>query len=257
MKVLIVEDEPLAAERLVELLGQYDASLEILAPIDSVKQAIEWFSQNHFADLVFMDIELADGISFEIFNSVMVTVPIIFTTAYDHYAVQAFKVNSVDYLLKPFDLKDITLAMEKYHTHYDQAQYKKQLITLKNVLKSLEKEVEPDFKSRFVVKVGEHIKAIDIENILFFYSEHKATFTKTVDNKKYLLDYSLDKLEQLVDPAEYFRVNRKYLVCLRAVEDIISYSNSRLKLILKNCNPTQDILVSRDRVSDFKIWLDS
>ena len=257
MKVLIVEDEPLAAERLVKLLGQYDGSLEIQACLDSVKQAVDWFSQNKHTDLVFMDIELADGISFEIFKSVMVTAPIIFTTAYDHYAVQAFKVNSLDYLLKPFDLSDISKAMEKYHTHYDQTQFKEQLMTLKKVLKSLEKEAVSDFKSRFIVKVGEHIKAIDIENILFFYSEHKATFTKTVDNNKYLLDYRLDQLEQLVDPSQYFRVNRQYLVRFEAVEDIISYSNSRLKLVLKNCNPSQDILVSRDRVSAFKSWLDN
>lgn len=257
MKVLIVEDEPLAAERLVDLLKQYDGDLEILPPIESVKQAIEWFSKNDLIDLVFMDIELADGISFEIFQSVMVTAPIIFTTAYDHYAVQAFKVNSLDYLLKPFDLNDIAMAMEKYHTHYDQAQFKAQLVTLKNVLRSLEKETGSDFKSRFVVKVGEHIKTIDIEHILFFFSEHKATFTVTTENKKYLLDYSLDQLEQLVDLSQYFRINRKYLVRLKAVEDIISYSNSRLKLVLKNCNDNQDILVSRERVADFKTWLDS
>lgn len=257
MKVLIVEDEPLAAERLIELLKQYDDSLEILPPIDSVKQATQWFSQNNTADLAFMDIELADGISFEIFQSVMVTVPIIFTTAYDHYAVQAFKVNSLDYLLKPFDLNDISLAMQKFNSHYHQAQYKEQLKTLKTVLRSLERTTGPEYKSRFIVKVGEHIKTVEITDILFFYSEHKATFTKTRDNKKYLLDYSLDRLEQLVDPREFFRVNRKYLVRFKAVEDIISYSNSRLKLILKNCDPDEDILVSRDRVTDFKIWLDS
>ena len=239
------------------MLRQYDESLELLPPLDSVKQAIAWFSQNNAVDLIFMDIKLADGISFEIFNSVTVTAPIIFTTAYDHYAVQAFKVNSLDYLLKPFDLQDITTAMDKYHQHYDRTQFKGTMETLEQVLGSLEKQHRPDFKSRFVVKVGEHIKAIEVENMLFFYSEHKATFTVTVDNKKYLLDYSLDQLEQLVDPSKYFRISRQYLVGLQAVEDIISYSSSRLKLVLKNGNTAQDIVVSRDRVGEFKAWLDS
>ncbi|MEO1051601.1 MAG: LytTR family DNA-binding domain-containing protein [Bacteroidota bacterium] len=251
MKALIIEDEQLAAERLELLIKNYDHSIEIIDKIDSVKNAVKWFANNPHPDVVFLDIQLADGVSFEIFEMTKVNAPIIFTTAYDEYALKAFKVNSVDYLLKPIDDDELKAAFDKLNqlsNGFGQAESQDKIEKVMSLL-------APKHKNRFIVKVGEHIKSIPVQEILFFFSREKASFMNVNEGKNYLLDYSLEQIESMVDPGRYFRINRKYMITLEAVLDIVSYSNSRLKVTLKH-SQDNDIIVSRDRVADFKHWLD-
>lgn len=253
MNVLIIEDERPAATRLEKLLKKVDAEMVVLDKIDSVKKAVQWFrSASSSPDLIFMDIQLADGLSFEIFEHVDITVPVIFTTAFDEYALKAFKVNSIDYLLKPVDEDELQGAFDKLNRLGAGKPAKAN--TLEQITQAMEM-LTNKYKSRFLVKVGEHIKSIGVESIFYFFSREKASFCQITDGKNYLLDYSLEQIEGMVDPQVFFRINRKYLISMDAIEDIISYSNSRLKVILKNSNDS-DVIVSRDRVSDFKIWLD-
>jgi two-component system, LytTR family, response regulator len=256
MKVLLVEDEELAAERLAIMLKKYDSNIEITATLDSVKTVVNYFNTNPMPDLCFLDIQLADGLSFEIFEQVKITCPVIFTTAYDEYALRAFKVNSIDYLLKPIDLEEITRAFTKLNTLKSNTTPTPSidLGMLQQTMKLLTKQ----YKSRFMVKIGEHLTSVPIEEIAYFYSESKATWFKHITTgKRYMLDYTLDQIEDLVDPKRYFRLNRKYHSSIEAVKDIISYSNSRLKVVLKDPPDKEDILVSREKVQEFKEWMDS
>ena len=250
MRVLIIEDEKMAASRLEKLIISVSPKAEIVAKIESVKRSVEWFNSNPSPDLVFMDIQLSDGLSFEIFDFVEVNCPIIFTTAYDEYALKAFKVNSIDYLLKPIDEEDLTKALEKFNrinkTETNQIEQITQVIeTLSN-----------KYKNRFLIKIGEHIKSIPADDIHYFFSRNKATYSTIEDGKNYLLDYSLDQLEDMLDPKSFFRVSRQFIVSIKGIKDIISYSNSRLKIVFKHDSELEGI-VSRDRVSEFKNWLDS
>ncbi|UII26484.1 LytTR family DNA-binding domain-containing protein [Fulvivirga maritima] len=253
MKVVIIEDERPAARRLEKLLQIYNDGIEVLEKIPSVKNAIAWLSNNQEPlDLVFMDIQLADGLSFEIFDHVEVPAPVIFTTAYDEYALKAFKVNSIDYLLKPIDIEELTAAIEKWESmtqkSFDERAMVKQISEAMGMLQT-------NYKSRFIVKVGEHIKSIAIGDIQYFFSREKATFCHATDGRNYLLDHPLEKIEEMLDPQKFYRVNRKYIISMNAFDDIISYSNSRLKVNLKDCD--DEVIVSRDRVGDFKKWLDN
>jgi len=255
MKVLIVEDESMAAKRLVALLEKINPGIEILAKLDSVKRTVSWINDNPSPDLLFFDIQLADGLSFEILEQVEVKAPIIFTTAFDEYAVQAFKVNSIDYLLKPIDPKDLEQALEKYESRYktnsSQSAAGVDMMMIQQAMQMLTKQ----YKERFVVKIGEHIHTIPTVNTAYFFSQEKATFLQTKEKNRYIIDYTVEQVEQLVDPNKFFRINRKYLVSLEAVKDIITYSNSRLRLILIHSDET-DAVVSREKVQDFKKWLD-
>lgn len=251
MNVLIVEDEKLAADHLADLVRRYDSQINILARVDAVKKGVEWFSHNPQPDLAFFDIQLADGLSFEIFEQADVHCPVIFTTAFNEYALKAFKVNSVDYLLKPLDYGELAAALEKFRRNrstYGNPAYQQMI---DNVLGML----SDNFKKRFIVKVGEHIRSVPVSRILYFFSLEKATFLHTKDNHNYVLDYSLDQVEEMVDPGNFFRINRKYLVAMEAIEDIITYSNSRLKIELKD-HKEMDAIVAREKVSRFKSWLD-
>lgn len=253
MDVLIIEDERPAAARLEKLLKIHNDQINILNKIDSVKKAVQWLQiADNRPDLIFMDIQLADGLSFEIFEHVDITVPVIFTTAFDEYALRAFKVNSIDYLLKPIDEEGLEGAFKKLDRLA--ANHQPQSNTLEQITQAMAM-LTNKYKSRFVIKVGEHIKSVAVDDILYFFSRDKASFCCIKDNKNYILDYSLEQIEAMVDPEIYFRINRKYLISLGAITDIISYSNSRLKIVLKNC-PDDDVIVSRDRVNDFKSWLD-
>ena len=251
MKVAIIEDEPLAVEHLTRLVHQVDASIEIVFQCDSVSKAVKWFQSTPAIDLVLLDIQLADGLSFDIFEKVVVTTPIIFTTAYNEYAIKAFKVNSVDYLLKPIDLEGLTDALAKFQswptTQPSQAE------TLRKLAQLLGQE-EPA-KKRFIVKVGEHIHSIPMEEVSFFFSQEKATFIQTTNHRRYLIDYSLEQLEKLAPKNRFFRINRAFFIGFESIADIISYSNSRLKVKLNHCGD-DNIIVSRDRVASFKKWLD-
>lgn len=251
MKVLIVEDESMAAKRLTNLLLKLEPDIEILDQLDSVKTAVKWLSNNE-ADLLFFDIQLADGLSFEILNQVNVQTPIIFTTAFDEYAIKAFKVNSIDYLLKPIDPEELKRALEKFHQNFKHPEPQQpNMAMLEQAMKMLTKQ----YKERFVVKIGEHIHTIPVNDTAYFFSQDKATFLVTEEKKRYIIDYTLEEVEGLIDPQDFFRINRKYLVSMRAVKDIVSYTNSRLRIILHQSDE-MDAIVSRERVQDFKKWLD-
>jgi DNA-binding LytR/AlgR family response regulator len=252
-KVLVIEDEKPAADWLRQLILKFDPRISVLAVIDSISGAEEWFQQHPAPDLVFMDIQLADGLSFEIFERVKVSCPVIFTTAYEEYAVKAFKVNSVDYLLKPIAWNELEAAFQKFGNQFQGVQAVPTVtIELLNKVKEM---LRKQYKTRFVIKVGEHLKSIPVEDILFFYSLEKATYLCTADFKTYLLDYSLDRISEMVDERRFFRINRKYILSNQSIADIVVYSNSRLKIKLKKPDE-ESIIVSRDKVPGFKEWLD-
>ena len=254
MKALIIEDEPLAAARLDELLVKYDPLIEVVGYCDSVKKSVKWFKDNNQPDLLFLDIQLGDGLSFEIFEQVAINCPVIFTTAYDTYAIEAFRLNSIAYLLKPVKPEELKAAIDKYKASpyfSGGPAAMQQQFALERVQQLLTK----GYKKRFLVKSGLHIRSIPVEEILYFYSLDKGTFATVIGGKTVLFDHTLEQLESLLDPARFFRVNRKYIVSVDAINDIITYSHYKLKLVLKNCTD-ENILVSRDRMQDFRHWLD-
>ncbi len=253
MNILIIEDETLAANRLKSLISTHDSNFVILESIDSVKGAIKWLLTNDMPDLVFLDIQLGDGLSFEIFDYCQINCPIIFTTAYDEYAVQAFKVNSIDYLLKPFDQEDITKALEKLN-HLKGETNEIHISQQPKIDQAIELLTER-FKTRFIVKVGEHIHSVQVKDALYFFSQEKATFMQITNGKRFIVDYSIEQIADMIDPSHFFRINRKYLIHIDSILDIVSYSNSRLKIKLRNCEE-EDVIVSRDKVQVFKKWLD-
>ncbi len=255
MRILIIEDEKAAAKRLTSLIQQVIPEATLLAQLDSVKRSVDWLKSNPAPDLIFMDIQLADGLSFEIFEHTTVSVPVIFTTAYDQYAIRAFKVNSIDYLLKPIDAEELSTAVGKYRSYHQHQSAKTAAPDLGQLQQALQMLKRPEYKVRFMVKVGEHLNAIPVEEILYFFSQAKVTYLQTASGKHYIIDYSLEQVEEMVDPKVYFRISRKYLIRFVAIEDIITYSSSRLKLQLTH-STDNDVLVSRDRVADFKQWLD-
>lgn len=250
MNCLIVEDEKVAAERLSGLLKKYDPTIDITGIVQSVKNAVQWLNTHQAPDLIFMDIQLADGLSFEIFEQTIVKTPVIFTTAYDEYALKAFKVNSIDYLLKPISLDELKNAIDKYKENNLPKEIPAQIFD--SIMQSLTKK----YKNKFVIKVGEHIKVFTIDNVQCFYSMEKYTFLQNNSGRDYAINYTLDQLEDLLDPAQFFRINRKFIVSFSAISDIISYSNSRLKVKL-NSNESNDSIVSREKVQGFKKWLES
>jgi DNA-binding LytR/AlgR family response regulator len=250
MKVLIIEDEKLAAEKLIQLLKETSEGIQVISVLESVEETVNWLISNPLPDLIFMDIQLDDGISFEIFDSIKIEVPVIFTTAYNDYAIRAFKVNSVDYLLKPIEKEALKTALRKYEKHF--------AATGSNFEEKIARvigQISKTYKSRFFIKIGLHFKSVAIEEICCFFVEEGNTFLKTRDNKTYDLDYSLDQLQTMIDPGLFFRINRSFLVSINAIDEIISYSTTRLKLKLKN-STAQDLIVSRDKVTAFKNWMD-
>ena len=252
MNVLIIEDEPLAAQRIGTLTAEIIPNATIVGKIDSVKNAVQWLKKNAAPDLILMDIQLADGLSFQIFEQAEVSSPVIFTTAYDEYALRAFKVNSIDYILKPVDKAELSNALKKLESFKNSKPSQEALLqSITQAMRMLARK----YKERFVIKVGEHLRTVEIENISYFYSQEKTTFCYTADGRNHILDFTLEQLETLVDPAAYFRVNRKYLVRSDSIQDIISYTNSRLRLVLKN-SQDNDVIVARERVHEFRQWLD-
>jgi DNA-binding LytR/AlgR family response regulator len=249
MRVLIIEDERPAANRLRQLLKDMLPDSEIYGHLDSIVSAVEWFHSHPSPDLIFCDIQLADGQSFEIFEKVKIESPIIFTTAFDQYAIKAFKLNSVDYLLKPIDPNELDQALTKFKS------LKTAPALDAGLLKSILQQSEKTYKSRFMVRFGETIQSIGTDEAAYFYSQDKVVFLQTRQGRKYVLDYTLDQLEEMLDPKRFFRLNRKYLAAVDVIEGIYTYSNSRLKIKLQQCEDN-DILVSREKVGVFKEWLD-
>jgi len=252
LNILIVEDEPEAAARLSTLLRELKPDTKVVGSLDSVKSAVKWISENPSPDLIFMDIQLADGLSFEIFEKADIKAPVIFTTAYNEYALKAFKVNSIDYILKPLDKDEVAAAFRKYENLTGQAQSREKMIdSIGTAMQMLTKR----YKKRFVIKVGEHLRSVEVSEILYFYSLEKTTFAQAADSRKHILDFTLDQLEGVLNPARFFRINRKYIVSVDSIRDMISHTNSRLKLLLKSSDD-DDIIVARERVQEFKDWLD-
>lgn len=249
MNVLIIEDEHLAAERLEKMVLKVDPEIKVLARIESVVDSINWLSTHEYPDLIFMDIQLDDGISFEIFDSVKPNVPIIFTTAFDNYAIRAFEVNSVDYLLKPIEEEALRKALDKYKSIYKTSAGAFEKINV------LYKQMVNTYKTRFFVKTGNHFHSVAIHEIQCFMIRERGTFLKTISGKTYDIDYSLDQAQKLVDPNIFFRINRNYLIHIDAIQDIYSYSSNRLGVKLKMLDHL-DMIVSREKVADFKSWLD-
>jgi len=254
MKVIIVEDEVPAAEKLERYLQKYDAAIEVLGRFDSVSSTVDWLKANQEkVDLIFMDIQLLDGLSFQVFQQVQVRKPVIFTTAFNEFALDAFKVNSIDYLMKPITFTDLSASMKKLEN------LKKHLQPVSDHVSKIERAFSSlktkEYKTRFMVKLGEHIRSITTENISLFYAEGRDVFLVTVQNRKFIIDYTLEALEDILDPAVFFRLNRTFILNINAIKDVIVYSNSRLKIVL-NQEFDKEMIVSREKVSEFKEWFD-
>lgn len=250
MKVLIIEDEEAASQRLQKLVAEALPEAVILQPLASIRAAIEWFKANAAPDLIFLDVHLADGQSFEIFKEVKITNPIIFTTAFDQYALEAFKVNSIDYLLKPIKKEELKNAIDKF-LKFSVARHPD--INFQSLLSALQKEPST-YKQRFVVRYGEHIKTIETADSAYFYTENKGNFLVTKDNKRYSIDYNLDQLEEILDPKKFFRINRQVIIGFHAITEMFSYSKSRV-LIKLNPPSKLETIVSSERSASFKLWL--
>jgi len=248
MKVIILEDETRAANHLERLLAKVAPNMTVISKLESVRDGVKYLQNSPEPDLIFSDIQLADGLSFEIYNQVAVSCPIIFTTAYDHYAIEAFKTNGIDYLLKPIEEERLSQAIEKAK-HFSPGLVLEKILAINNPGSG------KIYKSRFMVKVGDKIKSVPVDEILVFYSQEKASFIRTSDAHTYCVDYALDELEPLLDPEKYFRINRKYIVSIAACTNILAWTNSRLRLKIDGIDDP-DIIVARERVVEFKNWLD-
>lgn len=251
MRTVIIEDEKPAARLLARKLEKLGIGAD--AMLHSVAEAIDWFSANQHPDLIFLDIQLSDGLSFEIFESVPINSAIIFTTAYDEYALKAFKLNSIDYLLKPIDEEELEVAVAKYRARSAPQNLVK--IDFDQIRSLLGNPFEKVYKKRFSVKIGHQLKVISVDEVECFYSENKGTYIHTLDNRDYLIDGTLEVLEQELDPDAFFRISRKFIVPLNSVREIAVYSNSRLKILLPTYRE-DEVIVAREKVQSFKIWLE-
>lgn len=250
MNIIIIEDEKPAArllQRKVEKLG-----LQVNTLLHSVEECLSWFAKNEHPDLIFLDIQLSDGLSFEIFEKIEIKSAVIFTTAYDEYALKAFKLNSIDYLLKPIDEDELEVAVEKFRSRTPKPENVQ--LDFEQIKKMLIHPAEKTYKSRFTVKVGQHLKVITTDEIECFYSENKGTYLHTTENRDYLIDTTLEVLEQEMNPKDFYRVSRKFIIPLKSIKEIVVYSNSRLKLILPTYKD-DEVIVSREKVADFKEWI--
>jgi len=249
MTTIIIEDEKPAARLLQRKLSKIGIETQVM--LHSVEEATIWFGENVHPDLIFLDIQLSDGLSFEIFENIDIKSAVIFTTAYDEYALQAFKLNSIDYLLKPIDGEDLEAAVLKFQSRINQNPPSFDYQQIRYMFANPESK---SYKKRFTVKIGQHLKVIGTDEIECFFSENKGTYIHTYENRNYLIDTTLEMLEDELDPAEFFRISRKYIVPMKAVREIIMYSNSRLKVMLPTFRD-DEVIVSREKVSDFRKWL--
>jgi two-component system, LytTR family, response regulator LytT len=251
LNVLLIEDEEPAARRLRKIILELIPDAVMPDSIVSVASGIAWLEQHPMPDLIFSDIQLSDGLSFEIFKAYDITCPVIFTTAYDQYAIEAFKVNSIDYLLKPVKKEELESAIKKF----------KKLsaagtppLNIDKLLQTLQPALKPEHKRRFVVRYGDHIKTIGIEDVVYFYTEDKVSFLCTKDGRRYVIDFNLDMLSNMLDPKVFFRINRQYIIGIHAIADMYSYSKSRV-LVKLNPPAKHETIVSTERSAEFKHWL--
>lgn len=250
MTTIIIEDEKPAARLLQRKLEKIN--IEVGVMLHSVEESIDWFSKNEHPDLIFLDIQLSDGLSFEIFEKIEIKSAVIFTTAYDEYALRAFKLNSIDYLLKPIDENDLEVAVLKFKARLPKQETLQ--LDFEQIKKMLTNPFDKNYKKRFTVKIGQHLKVISIDEIECFFSENKGTYIHTFDKRNYLIECTLEVLEQELDPVDFFRISRKFIIPLKAIKEIVLYSNSRLKVILPSY-ATDEVIVSREKVSEFKNWI--
>lgn len=256
MKILIIEDEKPAVEKLELLLKRYDPQIEILSRISTVEKSVSYLIENQKnIDLIFLDIQLTDGLSFDIFKSVKVEKPIIFTTAFNEYAIEAFKLNSIDYLLKPLSFENLSIAMDKIKSL--KANLPSENVPQSNFsldqLAELISGVKQKYKERYLVKIGEHIKSIAVEDICFFYAEGRTIFIITKDNRKFIVDNTLEELTIQLNPVKFFRANRSFIINFDFITDVVVYSTSRLRVKFP-FEFEKEIIVSREKVSEFKAW---
>ncbi|MEK6616541.1 MAG: LytTR family DNA-binding domain-containing protein [Bacteroidota bacterium] len=249
MNTIIIEDEKLSAEHLANLLKKIDSNIQILATFDTVKKSVENFRNGMKADLLFVDIHLADGISFEIFSEIVIETPVIFTTAYDEYAIRSFKVNSIDYLLKPIGIDELKRSVEKF-----QKNIKQSIPVLPGKINDAYSIINRQYKTRFTVKIGDSIIPVKSNDIVHCVAEDGMVFIVTKNGKRYPIDYSLEQLEELLDPDLFFRINRKVIISISSIQKASMYFNSRLK-ITADLLSDDDLIVSRERVYDFKQWM--
>lgn len=250
MKAVIIEDEAIASRRLEKLIEEVSSDINIIATLSSVESGLKWFENNSLPDLIFLDIQLNDGYGFDILDSLENHPPIIFTTAYNEYAIRGFKYNGLDYLLKPIDKKELQRALEKYRlSPYPN----KEIVEPK--IQDFKNLFQKQYKHRFMVKVGNHFSTFNVKDIAFFKSENGTICLTTFDGKTYPVEYTIDQLEEILSPIDFFRINRKYMVALSSVKEIHNYFNSRLLLKLHPAQ-TDEVIVARERCTDFKMWLD-
>lgn len=255
MKILIIEDEALAAKKLRKMVEENEPGAVVVGMTDSIESSVEWLKTEEQPDVILMDIELADGQSFEIFNRVDVKSTIIFTTAYDEYALRAFKVNSIDYLLKPVTVEDLQGAFQKLKTRLGVSEVNNTAkIDIDTIVQAIKNKSAQSYKKRFLVKQGQRLISVDISEIAFFYTEDKVSFIRSFSDQRYMVDHSLDELEELLDPEHFFRANRQFIVTVKSLDGIHHHFNGKLKINLKPV-AGEDVYVSRERASDFKNWL--
>lgn len=251
MNILIIENERPAADKLKHLLKKIDEDIKVAEVLETVEGSVNWLENNPAPDLILVDIQLDDGLCFEIFDTIKVDLPVIFTTAYNDYLLQAFKVNSIDYLLKPVEEDKLRKALNKFKSLH----FRLPGDTLKQLFGDLNKQ----YKNRFLIKIGNHYKSVQTNEICCFYILERSTFLKTFQGKEYALDNSLDHYQKIVDPEKFFRINRDCLINVNSISDILSYSSSRLQIRLNEKIPTLNedyLVVSREKVSQFKKWID-
>jgi DNA-binding LytR/AlgR family response regulator len=256
MTTIIIEDEKPAARLLQRKLEKLNIKVGVM--LHSVEESIDWFSKNDQPDLIFLDIQLSDGLSFEIFEhfataQLEIKSAIIFTTAYDEYALKAFKLNSIDYLLKPIDEDDLEVSISKFKARLPKRENTLQL-DFEQIKKMFQNPFDKNFKTRFTVKIGQHLKVISTDEIECFFSENKGTYIHTFDNRNYLIESTLEVLEQELDDKQFYRISRKFIIPLKSIKEIMVYSNSRLKVILPSYKE-EEVIVSREKVADFKAWI--
>jgi two-component system response regulator LytT len=256
MDILIIEDEGLAVQKLMSTIAEIGTSFRVTGVTDSIETSVEWLNQHAMPDLILMDIELADGQSFEIFNRVEVKSPVIFTTSYDEYAIKAFKVNSIDYLLKPVKKEDLAASFQKLNQLKQlYAGNGLPLPDFKSLIKELQEQSRlKEYRERFLVKHGQRLISVETNDIAFFYTDEKVNFFKTKSNMKYIVEYTIDELETFVPPKKFFRINRQFLIAVHSIENIHNYFNGRLLLHLKP-SIDKEVIISRERVNDFKDWM--
>lgn len=258
MKILIVEDEDLAVKKIKKTLSEVDGNAEVVGVADSISGTVDWLQTNPSPDLILMDIELSDGQSFEIFSRVPVKSAVVFTTSYDEYALKAFKVNSIDYLLKPIQKEDLEAALNKYKQMkkiYADDKTGNGSLNMDALVKELQQKLQPkEFRKRFLVKHGQKLVSVEVDEIAYFFSDGRLNFFKTDDNRKFVVDYTMDELEDMLDPQKYFRISRAFYVSVRSIGQIHDYFGNRLLLQLKP-SVDKEAIVSREKVTDFKKWM--